>query len=615
MSVTRPSRSSKPTRSPIRIGWVIAISTPAIRLEIVFWAAKPMISPTTAVEAKIPAASRSSAVNWARTIATTTRKAARASSRRRIVSRVLVERETCETAGDMEANLVGGGVAKPQRTFPYANWGPWAAILGVLAALAVGLVLGVPALFVGAQHGKIEALFPPSFSSGASFDKGNATALALDAAGNRLFADHEDEVRTFGPLGQELKADAITGLDDSHGLAFDPGRNILAVSEKGPGTVSLYATGSGAPRQMQTIHLRSLGGGGAFQPERLAFAAGAAGGLYVINAGEDQVLRLSAKGGFENKVKALKAPGGESVNFDFGSDDNDLAVDNAAGPGRGDVFVMSGKGEGTVWAYSPAGRFLWELTPESGDEFAALAVDGNGNLWIAEPNGDTYEYGRSPGAHRAPAQTGGKIDAGNEVSAVEFAPAGHVFVARELDNTLSALGSILSQAATELGFLLVPMALVSMRGANGLKEILQRLGFRAFKPSAFGWMAVAFAIYLAFTIFYSLVITEPKQKDIAESFGPTIVQILLIVIAAPIAEETCFRGMLFGGLREKLPRLAAALITGVIFGSLHALTGVSAVPPLIVFGIVLALLYEKTGSIIPGILLHMINNAIALIGQ
>jgi membrane protease YdiL (CAAX protease family) len=128
-------------------------------------------------------------------------------------------------------------------------------------------------------------------------------------------------------------------------------------------------------------------------------------------------------------------------------------------------------------------------------------------------------------------------------------------------------------------------------------------------------MALTFVLYLAFTIFYSLVITEPRQKDIAESFGPTIVQVLLIVIAAPIAEETCFRGMLFGGLRQKLPRLVAALVTGLIFGGLHALTGVTAVPPLIVFGFLLALLYERTGSIVPGILLHMINNSIALLGQ
>ncbi|HTR75756.1 MAG TPA: CPBP family intramembrane glutamic endopeptidase [Solirubrobacterales bacterium] len=180
---------------------------------------------------------------------------------------------------------------------------------------------------------------------------------------------------------------------------------------------------------------------------------------------------------------------------------------------------------------------------------------------------------------------------------------------------LTTVGNIIAQTATELGFLTVPIALAMMRGARTPREVFDRLGVRCFEPGALGWAVLAFVLYLAFTVFYSLVITEPKQKDIAESFGPTVVQILLIVIAAPIAEETCFRGMLFGGLREKMPRLLAALITGVVFGGLHALTGVTAVPPLIVFGFLLALLYEKTGSIVPGILLHMLNNSIALLGQ
>ena len=73
--------------------------------------------------------------------------------------------------------------------------------------------------------------------------------------------------------------------------------------------------------------------------------------------------------------------------------------------------------------------------------------------------------------------------------------------------------------------------------------------------------------------------------------------------------------MLFGGLRQRVPRIGAALISALIFGGLHATTGVSAVPPLIVFGFVLALLYEKTGSIIPGILLHMLNNSVALLAR
>src|SRR4029077_15024685 len=181
-----------------------------------------MIRPSTAVEAKIPAASLPSEVNWARTIAAITRKPASSSRRRRIVSRVRVPRETCETAGDMEANLAGdGGVAKSERTFPYSNWGPWAAVLGVLAALAVGICLAVPSLILGAREGKIEARFPPTFTTSASFDKGDASALAVDPEAGVLYSDHENEVRVFAARGVEIPGAKIIGIADSHGLAFD----------------------------------------------------------------------------------------------------------------------------------------------------------------------------------------------------------------------------------------------------------------------------------------------------------------------------------------------------------------------------------------------------------
>jgi membrane protease YdiL (CAAX protease family) len=179
---------------------------------------------------------------------------------------------------------------------------------------------------------------------------------------------------------------------------------------------------------------------------------------------------------------------------------------------------------------------------------------------------------------------------------------------------LTTLGNVGVQLATALGFLLVPMAVAARGGASGI-EILRRLGLRPFRPSAFKWMAAAIGVYLLFATFYSLLIVEPKQKDIAEGFGAVPVQVLLIVIAAPISEETCFRGMLYGGLRVRLPRIPAALVGGLIFGGLHAFTGITAVPPLIVFGFLLCLLYEKTGSIVPGILLHMLNNSVALLGQ
>jgi membrane protease YdiL (CAAX protease family) len=183
------------------------------------------------------------------------------------------------------------------------------------------------------------------------------------------------------------------------------------------------------------------------------------------------------------------------------------------------------------------------------------------------------------------------------------------------DGELTTFGNVGLQIATALGFLLVPMAIAAQRGAATIGEILARLGVRRFDGSAFKWMAAAVGAYLLLVFLYAALIVEPKQEDIAEAFGSVPVQILLIAIAAPISEEICFRGMLYGGLREKLPRVGAALIAALIFGALHALTGVTAVPPLVAFGFVLCLLYEKTGSIVPGILLHMLNNSVALLGQ
>src|SRR6478735_9343902 len=120
-------------------------------LPIVCWAAKPTIAASTAVEARIPAASLSSSVNWAIAIAPTITTTTRKTRRRRTRSRVRVERETWETAGDMEAKLPTAAPpeaipGKPE--FPYTNWGPWLALLGVLMALGTAIAISVPIAIV-----------------------------------------------------------------------------------------------------------------------------------------------------------------------------------------------------------------------------------------------------------------------------------------------------------------------------------------------------------------------------------------------------------------------------------------------------------------------------------
>src|ERR1700755_492288 len=98
----------------------------------------------------MPVAPRLNSVNWLSAITARTPKTTTSSSRRSRRNRVRVERETCETAGDMATNLVPGPVEQPRPGgFPYANWGAGQALLGVVFALVAGLALGIPFLIAG----------------------------------------------------------------------------------------------------------------------------------------------------------------------------------------------------------------------------------------------------------------------------------------------------------------------------------------------------------------------------------------------------------------------------------------------------------------------------------
>lgn len=84
---------------------------------------------------------------------------------------------------------------------------------------------------------------------------------------------------------------------------------------------------------------------------------------------------------------------------------------------------------------------------------------------------------------------------------------------------------------------------------------------------------------------------------------------LCIVVALPIAEEIMFRGALYGGLRRLMPRGAAMVFVGVLFGLLH--DGPTLLP-VATLGIALAYVYERTGSLLAPCILHSVHNGITL---
>jgi membrane protease YdiL (CAAX protease family) len=89
-----------------------------------------------------------------------------------------------------------------------------------------------------------------------------------------------------------------------------------------------------------------------------------------------------------------------------------------------------------------------------------------------------------------------------------------------------------------------------------------------------------------------------------------VVNFVVFVAVAPAIEELTFRGLGYS-LLAPLGTMAASLWVGVAFGLAHGL--IEGLPILIVFGTGLAFLRQRTNSIYPGMVVHALFNAIALI--
>jgi membrane protease YdiL (CAAX protease family) len=188
------------------------------------------------------------------------------------------------------------------------------------------------------------------------------------------------------------------------------------------------------------------------------------------------------------------------------------------------------------------------------------------------------------------------------------------------DPDLKADAALLTaQAIFDLLLLTVAIGMASGWSFRPLRRALTLLGMRRFELSAIGvLLATLVAYYIAAGLFTTYVL-KPDQEDIGGDLGVgnpnlwiAVFAVLEIVILAPISEELFFRGFLFGGLRSKWSFWPAAITSGLIFGLVHAPTGITTVVPLAVLGFGLCFIYDRTGSIWPCVIAHMINNGLAL---
>ena len=141
-------------------------------------------------------------------------------------------------------------------------------------------------------------------------------------------------------------------------------------------------------------------------------------------------------------------------------------------------------------------------------------------------------------------------------------------------------------------------------------------GFRRFGPSAIRTMVLAFGAYLILSVVYSALVAQPcdttaDDLGVKESTLLAVLAGVFVIGIAPVAEEFFFRGFLFQSLRKSWGVWIAAPASGLIFGAVHFQP--DKLVPLAILGTALAVVFHRTRSIWPCIMLHALNNTLAFV--
>lgn len=171
--------------------------------------------------------------------------------------------------------------------------------------------------------------------------------------------------------------------------------------------------------------------------------------------------------------------------------------------------------------------------------------------------------------------------------------------------------------------------LFAVRKARKLGVSLLRSGLTL--PIDRRWLLAPVLFYITLVGVTSLLVAvlgEESGPSIAElQFPPTspasfvfVLRLLVMVVAVPITEEILARGITFGYLRNRMGFWPAAILSSLLFYLIHGFlffpTGfsqqIAAAFMIMGIGVSACWMFERSGSLWPGIILHALTNAVTL---
>jgi membrane protease YdiL (CAAX protease family) len=177
--------------------------------------------------------------------------------------------------------------------------------------------------------------------------------------------------------------------------------------------------------------------------------------------------------------------------------------------------------------------------------------------------------------------------------------------------------SVVGSVAVVLAYLatLGVVLSVARRGADRLAPAT--LGIRRTRLGpALGWGAAIYFGVVAVEGLWSALVGGPARGGVHHHHAAAGTAVLVLVagaVVAPIAEEITFRGYLFPALARWRGPWVGALLCAALFGAVHlAVYPVEFLPALAVFGFGQCLLFWFSGSLLPCVALHALNNAVVM---
>jgi len=94
-----------------------------------------------------------------------------------------------------------------------------------------------------------------------------------------------------------------------------------------------------------------------------------------------------------------------------------------------------------------------------------------------------------------------------------------------------------------------------------------------------------------------------------ENIEQLLIGILCVAVYPALSEELAFRGLMLAGLRQRFSLRPAILLCGTFFAMNHF--SIQVVAGILLIGVLYSYVTWKTGSILPAIIMHFINNAVS----